>query len=372
MKRDTAVLDRLIDELKETEASERNQARARSDARPRINIEMEDPIAWIRLFGYDPEPYFNDPLFNLEQQIRQKLWKFRNFEDDIPLTSHIPAWLGHYPEYTFFGMDVGVQEHGGPDIQTDHPMTRDANVGMLEPVDFRASGWMPRMLRWYEDLAELADGRLEVSFFAWNRGNLDLAVQLRGYENLLMDCLETPEFVHELMIFLTRQRNAWHDARAEHLGTGIGPTWVADDWVAVPYISPKIFGEFVLPRYLEIEAHHGVFGGFHSCGDQRPLHADMLKIETLNSYEVSPWMDVETAMESLPPDKHVHIAVHPNDVVVDSAAAMAAKHKAKAEALKDSGRSFALGTSGLTPLQDEAEFVGRVNAWIEAARQAFA
>ena len=98
----------------------------------------------------------------------------------------------------------------------------------------------------------------------------------------------------------------------------------------------------------------------------------MLKIETLNSYEVSPWMDVETAMESLPPDKHVHIAVHPNDVVVDSAAAMAAKHKAKAEALKDSGRSFALGTSGLTPLQDEAEFVGRVNAWIEAARQAFA
>ena len=70
---------------------------------------------------------------------------------------------------------------------------------------------------------------------------------------------------------------------------------------------------------------HKILGGFHSCGDQSPLHADMLKIETLGSYEVSPWMDLETAMANLPPSKHLHIAVHPNDVVVDSPDEVAAK-----------------------------------------------
>jgi len=364
-------LDQLIDQLKQAEASERNQARLHSAAKPRLNVEIEDPIAWIRLFGYDPERYFTDPRFNLEQQLRQKLWRFENIDDDVPITSHVPAWLGHYPEYTFFGIRVGLHPHGGPDLQTDHPMRREPDLSMLGPVDFRTSGWMPRMLEWYERLVELADGRLQVGFFAWNRGCLDIAVQLRGYEQLLMDCVDRPEFVHDLLEFLTEQRCAWYDARAEHLGEEIGPTWVADDWVAVPYISPAIFAEFVLPRYLEIEAYHGVLGGFHSCGDQAPLHADMLRIETLGGFEVSPWMDVADALANLPAEKHLHIAVHPNDVVVDRPEQMAAKHRDKAQKLAGTNRGFGLGTSGLTPIQPEPEFVERANTWLRLARETF-
>ena len=177
---DTATLDRLIDELKETAAGERNQARLNAP-QPRITVGIENPIAWVRLFGYDPVRYFSDPHFHLEQYLRQALWCFHHLNDDTPLGTGVPCWLGHYPEYTFFGMTLGVRPHGGPELQTNHPLTRDPDLSLLPPVDFRTSGWMPRMLQWHEDLVALAAGRLEVGFFAWNRGCLDLAAQLRGY-----------------------------------------------------------------------------------------------------------------------------------------------------------------------------------------------
>ena len=369
---DTSTINQLIDRVKEAEGSERNRARLESTAKPRLNVEIEDPIAWVRLFGYDPQRYFTDPAFYLGQYLRQKLWRFESIDDDVPLNSHVPAWLGHYPEYTFYGIEVGVHDHGGPELQTDHPMTRHPDLSLLEPVDFRTSGWMPRALRWYEDLVELSEGRLDIGFMAWNRGCLDLAVQLRGYEQLLLDTLERPEFVHELLSLLVRERNAWFSASCEYLGTELGPTWVADDWVAVPYISPGIFADFILPRYLEIEAHHGAIGGFHSCGDQAPLHEHMLSIESLASFEVSPWMDVHPAVDNLPEDKHLHIAVHPNDVVVDSPEEMERKHRDRAEQLAGTGHSFGLGTSGLTPLGNETDFLQRINTWLDLARNAFA
>jgi len=368
----TDSLDRLIDEVLAATASERNQDRIHSPVTPRLGIGYENPIAWVRLFGVDPVRYFSDPQYHLEQQLRQMLWAFRHIEDDTPISPTVGAWLGHYPEYTFFGMTLGVKAHGGPELQTDHPMTRDPDLALLPPVDFRTSGWMPRMLEWYERLLELADGRLSIPFFAWNRGCLDLAVQLRGYENLLLDTFERPQFVHDLLKVLVRERCRWFDAAAQYLNQPLGPTFVADDWVSVPYISPSMFRDFILPRYLDIEAHHGVLAGFHSCGDQTPLHPYMLQIKTLNVFEVSPWMTVGTALDSLPADKELNIAVHPNDVVVDAPAEMARKHRARAAALQGTGRRFSLRTSGLTPLHGEADFIARANTWVRLAREAFA
>lgn len=364
-------LHRLMDELDEAIVSERNKARLNRPPGPAVVVEIENPIAWVHLFRYDPRRYFHDPVFNLCQQLRQKLWRFRNLDDVVPIDNFVPAWLGHYPEYTFFGMHIDVRAHGGPEIQTDHPLTKSPDLAILPSVDFRKSGWMPRMLRWYEDLRELSLNRLNIGFFAWFRGCLDLAVQLRGYENFLLDTFERPEFIHGLLSLLVAERCRWHQAAADYLGEKIGPSFVADDWVAVPYISPAIFHEFVLPRYLEIEAFHGTFAGFHSCGDQAPLHPDMLQIKTLGCFEVSPWMDLSQAMANLPTDKHLNLAAHPNDVVVDTQEQMARKLQAKADLLSGSGRSYTVATSGLTPLQNEAEFVTRVNQWVDAARKAF-
>ncbi len=112
-------LHRLMDELDEAIVSERNKARLNRPPGPAVVVEIENPIAWVHLFHYDPRRYFHDPVFNLCQQLRQKLWRFRNIDDDVPIDNFVPAWLGHYPEYTFFGMHIDVRAHGGPEIQTD-------------------------------------------------------------------------------------------------------------------------------------------------------------------------------------------------------------------------------------------------------------
>jgi len=115
----------------------------------------------------------------------------------------MPAWLGHYPEYTLLGLSVTFDSQGVPIIQTDHPLTRAPDLSLLQPIDFYTSGWMPRVLRWYDSLQRISAGRLNVTFnMTWWRGCLDLAVQLRGYDNLVNDMIERPGFVHDLMKFL--------------------------------------------------------------------------------------------------------------------------------------------------------------------------
>jgi len=365
---DTRGLEALIDQLRKAADSDRNRARTQAPP-PALNAQMEDPIAWTVLFAFPAERYFADPVFYLEQNLRQRLWKFRNIEDDMPINLHIPAWLGHYPEYTFFDMDVQVNEKGVPRIRKDHPLTKTPDLSLLAPVDFETSGWMPRARQWYESLRELADGRLTISFMGWNRACLDLAVQLRGYEQLLLDSFERPEFVHGLLRFLVEQRNRWHDAQAAYLGTAVGPTWIADDWMAVPYISPGFFEEFVLPRYLDLERHHGGIGGLHSCGDQTPLQRFLLQIKSLGALEVSPWTDLVQSVANLPESVFLVIAVHPNDVLVDSPLQMERKLCFIAEHTQ--GRRFCLNTSGLTPIyRDNREFLVRINRWLETARKA--
>ncbi len=365
---ETAALDQLIDQVHAAVDSERNRARS-AIAPPAITAQMEDPIAWTVLFHFPAERYFTDPVFYLEQNLRQKLWKFENIDDDAPINLHVPAWLGHYPEYTFFDMDVQVNEKGVPRIRKDHPLTQTPDLSLLRPVDFETAGWMPRAREWYERLVELADGRLSISFMGWNRACLDLAMQLRGYEQLMLDSFERPEFVHGLQRFLVQERSRWHDAQAAYLGTQVGATWIADDWMAVPYISPSFFEEFVLPRYLDIERHHGAIGGLHSCGDQAPLQRFLLQIKTLGALEVSPWTSLEASVANLPESVFLVIAVHPNDVLVDSPPQMERKLQHIAEHAQ--GRRFCLNTSGLTPIyKDNREFLARISRWLGIARKA--
>ncbi len=365
-----SAIPALLDRLEDAAASDRNQARGQT--RPTIGVNMEDPIVWTVLYGFDARRYFTDPAFYLEQNLRQKLWRFENIDDDTRLTLDVPAWLGHYPEYTFFGMDVSVNPRGVPRLQKDHPMTRNPDLSLLGPVDFKTSGWMPRAFRWYEDLQRLADGRISIGFVTWNRGCLDLAIQLRGYDNFIIDTVERPAFIHDLMRFLVEQRNAWHTACAAHFGTQVGPTWVADDWIYVPYISPAIFADFCLPRYLDIERHHGVLGGLHSCGNQAPIQKYMLEIKSLMGFEVSAWTDLTQTLVNLPPDKPLGISLHPNDVLVAAPDEMERKLRFIGESCD--GRPYSVGTSGLTPIfegNQEAEFLRRINQWLEVAHRVF-
>jgi hypothetical protein len=360
----------LSGQLQEAVRSAHNREREKWS--PRAIFSLEEPIASALIHHYAVERYFSDPVFYYEQTLRQKLWRWEHFpEDDAPLTLEMPAWLGHYPEYTFIGLGVSFDSRGVPLLQNDHPLTRDPNLRLLQPVNFASSGWMPRILRWYDDLSALSAGRLKVTFnMTWWRGCLDLAIQLRGYDNFLTDLVERPAFVHDLLEFLVEQRCRWWDGYYRHFGLPVGPAAVADDWINVPFISPSILRDFVLPRYLEIESYHGGITGIHSCGNQTPVQRYLLQIKSLPTFEVSPWTDLEQTLRNVPASKALSISLHPNDVLCATPVEMEARLHEIVVACQ--GRNYNIYTSGLTPIwEDMGEFIRRIRLWNAAARQTF-
>ena len=250
-------IDGLVEDVVAAVESKANLVRGK--VTPTAVFTVEEPIAWTKIYGFDANRYFTDPLFYFEQTHRQKLWRWTNFPDDEePLTMDIPASLGWCSEYTFIGLNLSFDHSGVPNLQSDHPLSKDPDLRQLKPVNFNTSGWMPRILQWYDDLRKIAAGRgvNVILTSTWVRGGLDLAIQLRGYENFVLDTLERPQFVHDLMKWLVEERCRWWEAYYRHFGQEISPTGIADDWINVPFITPGIFADFVLPGYKELERFH--------------------------------------------------------------------------------------------------------------------
>ena len=198
------------------------------------------------------------------------------------------------------------------------------------------------------------------------RGCLDLAIALRGYEQFSTDVVERPQFVHDLLAFLVEQRCRWWEAFAMYFGSELQAADLADDWLNVPFISPRFFAAFVLPRYLEIEAFHGGIRHVHSCGNQAPLQKDLLQIKSLDEFEVSPWTDLERTLLNVPADKKLIISLHPNDVLLASPADM--RMKLERIALLCRARRYEVVTSGLTPITpDPQECIDRIRVWTSTA-----
>ncbi len=363
-------IDALIDRLLEAVHCPRNQSRGQ--ARLSISFGIEEPMTWVLLWKLDTPRFYTDPYYYVEMTLRQKLWRWENFpEEDVPVTAEIPASLSMYPEYTFVGMQLYFSPEGIPTIQTDHPMTRTPDLRLLDPVDFQASGWMPRIFGWWEDVNQIIAGRLKVfNSMTWWRGCLDLAMQLRGYDQLMLDVVERPEFVHSLLKFLTEQRCCWWEAYSRHFDLPLRPTDIGEDWLNVPFISPGFFRDFILPRYLELEAFHGGINSLHSCGNQAPLQRYFLQLKTLMNYEVSPWTSLEKTLVNLPDEKRLGIGLHPNDVLFTTRQAMEERLRGIQSVCV--GRNYGIGTSGLTPiLATPADFIDQINLWLGVTRKVF-
>ena len=83
-------------------------------------------------------------------------------------------------------------------------------------------------------------------------------------------------------------------ARAAFLGETLPePTFVADDWVNVPFITRTFFHEVMTPVYARIRQQEGAVTGFHTCGKLDAIVEDLLTVfPEITSLEVSRWNDV--------------------------------------------------------------------------------
>ena len=107
-------------------------------------------------------------------------------------------------------------------------------------------------------------------------GPWNLAMHLRGAENLMMDTVDDPDFVHELMGFTSQVVLTLGEALIK---AGFSPS-IGEAYASCSLISPKIYKDFIKPYHKKLCTEFKAKGGFlalHICGLVDPIMEDIIE-----------------------------------------------------------------------------------------------
>jgi uroporphyrinogen decarboxylase len=135
--------------------------------------------------------------------------------------------------------------------------------------------------RFYENMVSSIDSKgdlfrvFEMGFSLYER-----AWTLRGMENLMMDLIVNPDFVHELLTAIT-DYNIEQIKKA--LTYDIDAVYFGDDWGQQHglQMGPELWKRFIYPqlqRMYKVVKEAGKYVMIHSCGDVDELFDDLIDI----------------------------------------------------------------------------------------------
>jgi hypothetical protein len=335
--------DQLRGELDRRAERKRAEIAARDarfgPGRVRMTSYMEN-IGWPELVGYEMHQVHDDPDFAAEQRFRELIFWADNVDDDTVPVPTLTADVGWYWDITLFGMKIHHTPIGVPEFEP-HPFRDRLDLSLLGRFDFRATGDMPRLLAKYERLREISvrdyAGRLEVLLPTFNRGPLDIYVQLREYVNFAEDAGARPAELHAALNHLVDERMRFARERQRYLGQpSLPPTsFVADDWVNIPFISPEMFRRFVVPLYRRIRDEEGPPSGFHTCGNFEAVVLDLVEVfPEIEVLESSPWNSIAALDAVLP----ARVGLHASILNTVSLGGSEAEQREKLEPVRDAAR----------------------------------
>jgi len=90
----------------------------------------------------------------------------------------------------------------------------------------------------------------EVWVYACTGGPFSQAVELRGFNDFIVDIATNPEAAHKLLARTTRL-SLEHAERLSRLGVGV---YLYESWATIPLIDPSIFARFVVPYNKQVIA----------------------------------------------------------------------------------------------------------------------
>jgi uroporphyrinogen-III decarboxylase len=267
-----------------------------------------------------------------------------------------------------FGVPLLFRSDREPWIDSPPLLEDKAVLDKLELPDFHTSGLMPQIHLFCNYAAEVLGNRIQVLFPTWARGPLATAMQLRGMQNLLVDMLEDPDFVHRLMHFVTAARKAWLKQRAEFLNQPIQPGLLFNDEIGAPLLHPGLYREFVLPYELELAEFHGGIFYFHSCGDTTLFLDDIAAIPGLQLFHVGPNTNLARVVERINPDVALDICMQDvRDIYETTDEQKRTKLTRIAELC--AGRRYYVRADGFDVLTTPEADLGKIRRWCEIATE---
>ncbi|UCE53035.1 MAG: uroporphyrinogen decarboxylase family protein [Desulfobacterales bacterium] len=164
-----------------------------------------------------------------------------------------------------------------PEDQISHPkkvlLENKAHLAKLDVPNPKKDGRLPYFLEVCERVSSQV--RKEATMGLGHSGPWNLAMHLRGAESLLLDTIDDPEFVHELMQFTTNVVQAVGDALIE---ARFQPS-IGEAYATCSLISPQIYKDFIKPYHIQLCDYFkskGAFMSLHICGETDPIMEDII------------------------------------------------------------------------------------------------
>jgi uroporphyrinogen decarboxylase len=196
------------------------------------------------------------------------LRRFDPYPDDVVLTL---IWQLHYEEMNLpWKLDL-TGPHDSRVILDDWAKLDDFIAHLPDPEH-------DAQFEWAAEQAEIFRKQDRYFLFGWWRLFFEAPWQIRGMTNLLMDYFYFPEQVHKLYdalcdTYLAYLRRAIREFKPDGF-------WTSDDLGHQKqlFMSPKIFRQFIKPRYERMGAllrQHSVHWWLHSCGNNFAIMGDL-------------------------------------------------------------------------------------------------
>ena len=251
--------------------------------------------------GIDAEQFFCDPRAMFTHLLRKQHFLRHHLPCDqemgLPAQWTVSVDFQNSYEALWFGCPLHFRAGQVPDTT---PILFDDNKHLLFdrglPEPFPESGWMARAWEYYEQFQEWAQteefhGRpIGVAGLPGlsTDGIFTTACALRDPTALLMDLYTDPDYVHELLNYLTEAIIRRIKAYRQRLGQPAQSQscGLADD--AIQMLSPRHYTAFVLPYHRRLVAEFGAAGpnSMHLCGDATRhfrVIRDELKVMTFDT-----------------------------------------------------------------------------------------
>jgi MtaA/CmuA family methyltransferase len=149
-----------------------------------------------------------------------------------------------------------------------------------------------------EMLVREAKGEAEI--VGWVEGALALAAELRGINAIMLDFIDDPSFVEELLDFCA---DVAIDYAKTQVDAGVDSIGMSD--AAASMIGPEFYHRYLFPRQMRILSAIRAYGAMtrcHMCGCTDPLLPIMQKLP-VDIYEIDFKTDAAMARQALGPDR---------------------------------------------------------------------
>lgn len=318
----------LISYVYEACHSEENQKKVNNKSNVKLIVGIGRPV-FADVLGFSMLDYYKNPEVCLESQLKWKLFCHNEIKDDTPIDLLAGLDYSNALEPTFFGVESIFSEKKDPTYK--HAIINEPeDLDNLQLPDFYKSGLMPDVHRFYENMNDLAGDKLKIFFPGWARGPWSIGTILRGFNEILIDTKESPEFVHKLMQFTVDARIHFEEERCKFLK--INPTDKSYLWKYVTYrsntssdlfedevdggvFSKETFSEFIVPYVKKLGEFYNGISYYHSCGNLTPFLPDLALSNIESVIHISPWTDMKKAVEIMPESITLQKSLHPfNDV----------------------------------------------------------